>query len=138
MCGSTFLLGLSGFDHRNAGKISFFLFLSPLSLSLSLSIRFPLILSCLLPLYLFFFPFLHFLSTEHPSFLFAPPSHFHIFSFIIFLLFLSFSLLFLFLHFLFSISHLDCINRMFQKWGKLPPTFFHCHLSSLPFFLLIS
>ena len=47
---------------------------------------------------------------------------------------LSFSLIFLFLHFLFSISHLDCINSMVQKWGKLPHTFLHCHLSSLPFF----
>ena len=37
MCGSTFLLGSSGFDRRNARKISFLLFLSPLSLSLSLS-----------------------------------------------------------------------------------------------------
>ena len=118
-----------------------FLFLSPLYLSLS--IRFLFFPVCFPSFSFFFLSFSLFLIHQTSFLLYAPISfsHFLIFSFLlflsflIFLLFLSFSLFFHFLRFLFSISHFDCINRMVQKWGKLPPTFLHCHLSSLPFSL---
>ena len=120
-------------------NLYFFYFSPLLSLSLSLYlISSPSLLSSS-PHFLFFFlsfsPFL----IHRTSFLFVC-SHliFSFFSFLLFLLFLSFSLIFLFLPFLFSISHLDCINQMVQKLGKLPPTFLHFHLLSPPFFLLIS
>ena len=112
--------------------------------SLSLYLIYFLSSPCLLPFIFFFFPFLPFLSTEHPSFCLLP-SHFLIFSFLFSYLshffILSFSRLFLFLPFLFSISHLDCINRMVQKWGKHPPlssiaTCYH-HNFSLNFLIFL-
>ena len=117
---------------RMLGK-SPFLFLSPLSLSVSLPDFFSF-----LPLFAsltFFLLFSSFLIHRTYPFLFAhtlfPFPFLFLFSFIFSSH--SFSLIFLFLPFLFSISHLDCINRMVEKWGKLPPTFLHCHLSSPQF-----
>ena len=97
MRGSTFTLGPSRFDRWNDGKISH-LFLSPLSLSLSLS---DFSLSPLLALLFFFFFFFLPLSTRttfsclfHPYlFSFLSIFSFHFFPFSLF----SFSLLFIFL-----------------------------------------
>ena len=133
MRGSTFLLRPSSFDRRNTEKI--FLFVS-----LSLSD---------------FFSFLPLFSSHHFSFFFLPPYHrtspflfAHTqfpfpFLFIFSLIFSSlyFSLLFLFLHFLFSISHLDCINRMFKTGENFPSLSFiatcHHHHFSLNFLIFL-
>ena len=124
LCESTFLLRPSSFDSWNTWKIILFI-----SLSLSL---YPI----LSPSPVSFLSFLLFPSLSHRIPLFCLfPSHFLISHF---LLFLSFSLFFLFLVSFPSFSHLDCINWMVQKWGKLPPTFLHytCHHHVfLPYFL---
>ena len=117
-------------DHRasTVGTSGKFFFSLP-SLSFSLSIRFPLLFLSLfasLLIHRTYFSFCLFLHLVFSIFF-----YFSQFSF------LSFSLLFLFLPFIFSISHLDYINPMVQKWGKLPPTFLQCHLS-LIFFSLFS
>ena len=94
MCGSTFLLGSSDFDRRNAGKIPFFLFLSPISLSLSLYLISSHSLMFVSPLsfFLSFSPFL----IDRTSFLFVCSpisfSHFLIYHFsLISLIFTSIS-----------------------------------------------
>ena len=137
MRGSTFLLGPSSFDCRNAGKISIFVSLSPLSLSLSLfdffSSSSPIFYSSPPFSFLIHRTYFYFCLFPHLIFSFSNFSIFFNFSHFSFL---SSSLLFLFLHFLFSTSHLDCINRMVKKWGKLPPTFLLCHLSLSHFFLI--
>ena len=134
---STLMLGPSSFYRWNAGKIPLFL---PPPFFLFYFVSSPSLLFASPSFLLFFFlSFSPFLIHRTSFLLFAPISfsHFLISHFSLISLifsFLSFSLLFLFLLFLFSISHLDCINRMVQKWGKLPPSFLHCHLSSPPFF----
>ena len=87
----------------------------------------------------FFFSYSPLLPTEPPSFVCSQL----IFSFIIFLLFLSFSL---FLHFLLSFPSFSLFSSFLIpfdfpsteliKVGKLPPTFLTCHMSSLCFFLI--
>ena len=76
-----------------------------------------------------FLSFLLFFFLIHPHFLllFILLLSFH-FLFISFFSFLSFSFLFLFL--LFS-SLFASPTPIDQKWGKLPPVFLPCHLSSL-------
>ena len=131
MRGSNFLLRPLSFDRQNAEKISLFVSLSPFSLSLSYLFSFlPVFASLPFSFFFFFFSFLCSLSYPpkvHPFVC----SHliFSFFSFFFFILSFHFSLFdphplnfpffFPFFHFLYSISHLDCINRMVQKWGKL-------------------
>ena len=88
----------------------------------------------------FFSSLFHFLI--HPNFpsLVCSPSHFFfIFHFLFSLIFsfLSFSLLFSFIFSFLSLFFI-IINRMVQKWGKLPPTFLHCHLSSSQIIFIFS
>ena len=131
MRGSTFTLGPSRFDRRNAEKISFFYFSLPfLSLYLFDS---SLSFSCFLSL-LFFFPFLFFsFFLIHPhSLLFFVPS---------LSLFISFH--FLFSHFFFSYFFLFSPPSSFSyqygsSGGNFPPLFSlatgHHHVF-LPYFL---
>ena len=127
MRGLTFLLGPSSSDRRNAGKISLFVYLSFLSLSLSNFFFLSLLLASPLFLYVGFSPFLPY-PTHSSLCLLSISFHFH-FLFSLILSSLSFSHLFLFLHFLFSFSPLDCINRMVPKVGNFLPTssFATCH-----------
>ena len=83
-----------------------------------------------------------FLSTEFLCFFFGSSlSHFlliflfSLFSFFFSLLFFSplFSSIFSFLSLLLII-----LNRIIQKWGKLSPTFLHCHLPTPCFSSLFS
>ena len=123
MRGSTFLLGPSSSDHRNAEKISLFVSLSFLSLSLSNPFSFMLA------------SLLFSLIQLTPPFVCSPFYFLFIFSFLSFSHLFFFSLLFPFLHFLFYFSPLDCINRMVQKWetsSPLPPL----PLVILTFFLI--
>ena len=126
----------------------FFFSLPFLSLSLCLLPHcpiFPLLVFLSFPPFslLFLFSFGLILSHRIVSFLFVC-------SLLIFLIFSfshfpSFSLLFLFLHFLFSFSPLNCINRMVPKVGNFLPTssFGSCHspiflnLFSFPFIFLM-
>ena len=88
MRGSTFTLKPSRFENRNAGKISFF-FLSPLSLSLSLSGSSLSLLFALPSLFFFLFFSFHSSLSTHTSFssLFHP----YLFSFLFIFSFLIFS-----------------------------------------------
>ena len=132
------MLGLSSFYRRNAGKIPLFL-PPPFSLFYFVSSPSLLFTSPSFLLFFFFFPFLPFLSTEHPSFCLLP-SHFLIFSFLIFLLFLSFFPFFhfLFYFFFFFFSFLFLIWITSTEWsksgGNFPPlssivTCHHHHFS---------
>ena len=113
------------------------IFLSPLSLS---SIRFPLLLSCLLPLIFFFFSF--FFSLSYPlnilhfvcSHLIFSFSHFSFFSYFshFFLSFILSSIFFSLLAFPHFDSHQPSISG--GNFPHFPP----CHLSFSHFFLLIS
>ena len=80
---------------------------------------------------LFFFPY----SPTLPSFV-CSPSFFSFSLYFIFLLSLIFSYL-SFSLFLFFSSLFASPTRIDQKWGKLPPTFLPCHLSSLQFSLFL-
>ena len=115
MCGSTFLLGLSSFNHQNTGKISRFVYLSHLSLSLSLSNFFSFLFpfaSLLFSLFYFIFPFLLPYPLNFPLFVCSHP--------ISFSSFLSFSHLFLFLFSFFSFlfSFLFLIWIASTEWSK--------------------
>ena len=104
-----------------------FVSLSFLSLSLSLSDSFSILsLFASLPFLLSFCFFLFLPSLPYPL------------NSTLFVCYNSFSHFFfsLFLHFLFSLLFWIAINCMVQKWGKLPPTFLLCHLSSPPFSLV--
>ena len=134
---STFLLGPLSFDRQNAGKISLFISLSPLSLSLSLflylfasfspfsSVYFP-------PLFLFFIPPNSLLST-----LFAPIItllfHFLLTSIFSFSFFSSF---YLFSSFLISF---DVLLSRLIKVGETSSHFPHMLLvffTQFPYFLI--
>ena len=122
MRGSTFLLGPSSSDHRNAGKISLFfsLSLNPFSSSLSLPVCFP-----------------SSLIQRTPPFI-CSPSYFLFFFFFSFLLFshlFLFSFLFLFSHFF--ISPFDFFpSTKFIEVGETSPHFPLSHLSSPCIFLI--
>ena len=117
------------FSSRTVGppRKSPFLFLSPFS------IRFfflYLLLASPLFFYVGFSPFLPYPTHSSLCFLFISfPFHF-LFSLIF--SFLSFSHLFLFLHFRFSFTPLDCINRMVPKVGNILTTSsfatYHSHI----------
>ena len=132
MCGSTFTLGPSRFDRRNAEKSPYFVSLSPFSPSLSDSPLSPLFAL------LFIFPFLLFSFFLYPL---ALPSlvcsiliSFHFFPISLFSFSpLSFFFLFLFfLHFLFWITTI----RMDQV-GETSPHFPPWPLVITMFFFLI-
>ena len=123
MRGSTFTLGPSRFNRRNAGKISLFVSLSPFSLSLSLS-------DSVLSFSFLFFPYLPAL----PSLVCFIIIYFHFFPFSFF--FFSFYLLSLiFFFFIFSFGFPSLV---WIKWGKRPPAFLLGHLSSPCFSSLFS
>ena len=123
--GLTFLLGLSNFDRRNAGKISLFLS-SPF---LSLSHRFSFSLPCIL---------IHPISLSCLSLLSFYSFHFPFsFSFFSFSLFSLFPFLF---YFCLAFPHFFSFILRIVQVGKLPPHLpthiLTCHMSCPQFFLI--